>query len=51
MIRYENTILLDYPPTNPYDWQGHTSSDGHIAPAQKQTHLMCSSLSTKLPIH
>ena len=39
MIRYENTMLLDSPPTNLYEWQGHTSSDGHIAPAQKQTRL------------
>ena len=35
MIGKETTNLLDYLPTNPYDWQWRTCSGDHIAPAQK----------------
>ena len=51
MIRHETTKLLDYLPTNPYDWQWRTCSDGHIAPAQKPNRsITCNSHSTRLPV-
>ena len=51
MIGQETTNLLDYLPTNPYDWQWRTCSDGHIAPAQKPNRsITCNSLSTRLPV-
>ena len=40
-----------YLPTNPYDWQWRSCSDGHIAPAQKPNRsVTCNSLSTRLPV-
>ena len=51
MIGQETTNLLDYLPTNPYDWQWRTCSDGHIAPAQKPNRsITCNSHSTRLPV-
>ena len=51
MIGQETTNLLDYLPTNPYDWQWRTCSDGHIAPAEKPNRsITCNSLSTRLPV-
>ena len=51
MIGQETTNLLDYLPTNPYDWKWCTCSDGHIAPAQKPNHsLTCNSLFMCLPV-
>ena len=51
MIGQETTKLLDYLPTNPYDWQWRTCSEGHSAPAQKPNHsIPCNSLSTRLPV-
>ena len=44
MIWQETAKLLDYLPTNPYDWQWRTCSDGHITPAQKPNgSIMCNS--------
>ena len=46
-----NHNLLDYLPTNLYDWQWHTCSDGHIAPAHKPSRsVTCNSLLTRLPV-
>ena len=51
MIGQETTKLLDYLPTNPYDWQWRTCSEGHSAPAQKPNHsIPCNSVSTRLPV-
>ena len=51
MIGQETTKLLDYLPTNLYDWQWCTCSDGHITPAQKPNHsITCNSLLTRLPV-
>ena len=51
LIRYENTKLLDYPPTNLYDWQWCTCSDGRIAPPQTLTcSVTCNSFSMCLPV-
>ena len=51
MIGQETTKLLDYLPTNPYDWQWHTCSEGQSTPAQKPNRsIPCNSLSTRLPV-
>ena len=50
IVGEETTKLLNYLPTNPYDWQWCTRSDGHIAPAQKPNRsITCNSRSSRLP--
>ena len=52
MIGQETTKLLEYLPTNPYDWQWPTCSHDHIAPAHKPNRsITCISLSTRLSVY